>query len=602
MFTKRNLLLAPAACAILVGFIPSGCNKDDPKNAGVTNAAFGPESSPIEPVLDQGWCAGHGVPESVCTRCNSSLTPAFKQAGDWCDEHGLPESQCFTCHPEIQAEWARLNPATRTEARPTDVRPAIGDNQSSDEAPITIKRIDSSLRVENNPDCDVENSLIRFLNPAIARDAGIHTGRAAPRRISASVTCPAEIRYDPTRLAHLTPRAPGVVLEVRVNTGDEVNRDDVLAVVDSPYLGRAKSDYIAAREAFLIAQADLNRHNTIHEAIIDMLAACSEEASSEKLRERFADKRVGSVKSRLLNAHAQLDYARQRYQREKDLHEKGITSEEAFQEARNALDRAEADFVATHEDVDIELEKEHLELERALRVARVAMDAARRELQIAGLSETQIDVLDGGHDEGLGRYEVRSPIAGTIVQRHAVPGESVRTETTLFTVADLSTLWLMLNLEERDLAVVRPGQHVQFHMDGLPGHAFTGRIQWLSSEVDPRTRTVLARVPLDNDSDLLRANMFGQARVIVRHDDHVLAVPQDALQSDGCCNLVFVRESDTVYHPRKVQPGVSSNGFVEITKGLADGETVVTTGSFLLKTEIMKSSIGAGCCEVDPGR
>ena len=77
---------------------------------------------------------------------------------------------------------------------------------------------------------------------------------------------------------------------------------------------------------------------------------------------------------------------------------------------------------------------------------------------------------------------------------------------------------------------------------------------------------------------------------------------QRIVQSDNCCNLVFVKNSDTIFRPRKVTLGVESKGYVEVMDGVAEGEQVVTTGSFLMKTEILKGSIGAGCCEVDPGR
>ena len=80
-----------------------------------------------------------------------------------------------------------------------------------------------------------------------------------------------------------------------------------------------------------------------------------------------------------------------------------------------------------------------------------------------------------------------------------------------------------------------------------------------------------------------------------------LIVPREALQWDGCCNLVFVRHSDQLYEPRKVKLGYETDRFYLVDSGLRAGEEVVTTGSFLLKTEIMKGNIGAGCCEVEPG-
>ena len=96
--------------------------------------------------------------------------------------------------------------------------------------------------------------------------------------------------------------------------------------------------------------------------------------------------------------------------------------------------------------------------------------------------------------------------------------------------------------------------------------------------------------------------MFGLARIIVHDNDNVISVPSEAVQTDGCCQLVFVRQDDTLFEPRKVSLGASAGGHVEILAGLAAGESVVTVGSFLMKTEILKSNIGAGCCDVDPGR
>ncbi len=96
--------------------------------------------------------------------------------------------------------------------------------------------------------------------------------------------------------------------------------------------------------------------------------------------------------------------------------------------------------------------------------------------------------------------------------------------------------------------------------------------------------------------------MFGLARIIVHDDDGVLSVPVEAVQTDGCCQLVFVRKENVLFEPRKVALGASANGHVEILAGLSLGEQVVTVGSYLMKTEILKSNIGAGCCEVEPGR
>jgi cobalt-zinc-cadmium efflux system membrane fusion protein len=120
--------------------------------------------------------------------------------------------------------------------------------------------------------------------------------------------------------------------------------------------------------------------------------------------------------------------------------------------------------------------------------------------------------------------------------------------------------------------------------------------------MDEQTRTVRVRADLSNESEMLRAKMFGHARVAVRDNQDVVSVPVEAVQTDGCCQLLFVRLEDTVFEPRKVALGREAGGFVEVMQGLQVGEAVATAGSFLMKTEILKSSIGAGCCDVNPGR
>ncbi len=109
------LICVFSICAGALG----GCNEESGTTDGKGRAAvkaltaasvLGPESSPVEIDMSKGWCGGHGVPESVCTRCDASLIPKFKAANDWCGGHGLPETQCVLCNPEVQAKWAALNP------------------------------------------------------------------------------------------------------------------------------------------------------------------------------------------------------------------------------------------------------------------------------------------------------------------------------------------------------------------------------------------------------------------------------------------------------------------------------------------------------------
>jgi cobalt-zinc-cadmium efflux system membrane fusion protein len=311
---------------------------------------------------------------------------------------------------------------------------------------------------------------------------------------------------------------------------------------------------------------------------------------------------IGESRARLLRAHAAMRLAQVNAIRQSQLFEKRIGAEKELQAAQASLAATEADFLAIREEIAFALRRDQLTAERALQIASSGVDGAKRRLQILGLSDEQFESLDGESGGTLSRYELRSPAAGRIVERSVVAGEAVEDTQALFVIVDTSRLWIMARVYERDLAALREGQPVFFMVDGMPGQGFEGRLSWISSQVDDKTRLVPVRADLANPDGLLRAHMFGRARIVLRDNTDVLSVPLESVQTDGCCQLVFVREADDKFAPRKLRLGPSAGGYVEVLRGLREGEAVVTTGSFLLKTEILKGDIGAGCCEIDTGR
>ncbi len=245
-------------------------------------------------------------------------------------------------------------------------------------------------------------------------------------------------------------------------------------------------------------------------------------------------------------------------------------------------------------------ERDLLEAETHLAESRIAKSRAEQELMGLGLSGAQIAAVARTGDT-TSEYQVTAPFAGIVVERQATVGELSDPATPLFAVADVTRMWARLDFFEMDIRYIRSGQSVVLHVEGLPGEAVAGTITWVSAQLDPRTRTLQARVELDNPDGALRANMFARAVVTVRDAQPVVVVPRAAVQWEGCCNVVFVQDSPTSFHPAKVHLGPAAGTMVEVRRGLTGGETVVTQGSFLLKTEILKGSIGAGCCEAQPG-
>jgi cobalt-zinc-cadmium efflux system membrane fusion protein len=227
--------------------------------------------------------------------------------------------------------------------------------------------------------------------------------------------------------------------------------------------------------------------------------------------------------------------------------------------------------------------------------------AARDQLQVLGLDAAAIQTVIDDADTS-GALTVSAPFAGIIMERHATLGETVNREHSLFTVGDTSQLWAMIDVKEAEIPQLRVGQPVILELAGIRGRRFAGTLTWLSTEIDRRTSTMKARATVANPDGLLRAGMYGQARVSIRDRSQALMVPRESVQWDGCCNLVFVRHSDVLYEPRKVQLSYETDRYFLADSGVQAGEQIVTTGSFLMKTEIMKGNIGAGCCEVEPAR
>lgn len=267
---------------------------------------------------------------------------------------------------------------------------------------------------------------------------------------------------------------------------------------------------------------------------------------------------VGADRSKLQAARSRVTIAQKNYERVEALSKEGIVAAKDLLDAQREVDDAKAE--------------------------QAALASA---LSIVGAS--------GGSG---GSYTLTAPLAGVLIERAAVAGKLVGLEERLFRVVDTSAMWADLEIDERDLPLVTPDQPVVLHVDGLEGRELQGKISYLSPEVDPRTRTVRARVPLPNPDGALRANMFGQARVLAPERASVM-VPGAAVQRAKTVHLVFVRLGEMEFEARRVEIGVREGNLVEISKGLRPGEEVVTTGSFLLKTETLKDSIGAGCCAAD---
>jgi len=174
-----------------------------------------------------------------------------------------------------------------------------------------------------------------------------------------------------------------------------------------------------------------------------------------------------------------------------------------------------------------------------------------------------------------------SPIRGTVVAKEVQEGQYVDEGTLLYQLADLSKVWAYLEIYEKDVRFIKPGQTVAITADAYPGEPFSGRVAFIDPTFDSQSRTVRIRVELNNSGGKLKPQMYvkGETRIPV---PNALVVPASALLSTGKRDVVWIEVKPNVFEPRNVLTGLSGAGEIQILRGLNEGDMVATTGGFLL--------------------
>ncbi|HEU4686122.1 MAG TPA: efflux RND transporter periplasmic adaptor subunit [Nitrospira sp.] len=226
----------------------------------------------------------------------------------------------------------------------------------------------------------------------------------------------------------------------------------------------------------------------------------------------------------------------------------------------------------------------------------LSMQAERREaqnrLRLLGMTDEQIDQLDRDHK--IRSYvPITAPFDSRVIQRNITKGEVVEVTEKLFTVADLSEVWVLANIPEKDIPFIRAserqdGEHVvEVRVNAYPDEVFHGTVTYVGDVLDVATRTMNLRVEVPNPDRKLKPEMYATVRVYSPVERDVLTVPETAIQRDRERQYVFVRRDDQTFEARDIRIGVSNGDVVTVLDGLRQGEQVVTNGGFILKSELL---------------
>lgn len=466
-------------------------------------------------------------------------------SAEWCPEHGVPEEECIECIPSLlpadaDLGWCKEHGVHQCPHCHPDVAQLKEQPQPDT---LSAKYISLALgtkeRQENNLGCTLYRSRVQFASMEAVRKAGIDVEPAETQRITESVVANGEFTYDETRVARVSTRADGIVHQVRRNIGDRVQQGELLALVDSSEVGNAKA-------ALLDAMAKTDYQSKTVSRIAPL--ARSQAVSGARLLEE----------------------------------------ESLLKQAQIQLNRAAQTLANLGMQVDVRDLNQLQETARwdAVRFLGIP-DGVTNELANSTASNNLIPIL--------------APIDGIVTEREIVQGEVVSKTDMLFEVVDTSVLWLRLRVSLEDANYLALGQSVSFQPDGTKEHV-ASKINWISTDIGSTTRTLEVRSDIANALGQYRNETFGSGEVILREAEDAVVVPSEAVQWDGSCFVVFVRDVNyfkeghpKLFHTRSVRPGVTRDGRTEIIAGLLPGEIVATKGSSVLRSQILKNNLGAGC-------
>lgn len=449
---------------------------------------------------------------------------------------------------------------------------------------------------------------------------GLRTAVAEHGTIVSTASFPGELALDPDRIVHVVPPAGGFVRGTKVTIGEEVEPGQVLALIESSELAEAKMAYFSALAQMGIAGINLPRNHTIYEGVNQLLDLLKTGADSATLA-GLAGIEMGQWRGQLLTAYSEYQATRAVFESEKRLRAKDISSERELVEAEAAYLKAQAELNASRDIARYEVQIGLIDAVQALQVAEFEAVAAEKKLRLLGAGDAVIEEIQAllpdagvmvpcgcndqecqhhgiasvydslGREQNLGWYTLKAPIAGKVISKHMTLGERVGNDVEVFSIVDTDTLWLQFNIYQKDLPSIREELPVRVVIG--PGYEQrSGTIQSISPLIDEETRTVKARVVLDNADGVLRPGLFVTIHVETDRVQASVVIPKDAVQILDEREVVFVEDGDG-FTAEPVVLGRSDKRSVEVLSGLEPGTRFVTHGAFELKAMIVTSGLDA---------
>jgi cobalt-zinc-cadmium efflux system membrane fusion protein len=430
------------------------------------------------------------------------------------------------------------------------------------------------------------------------KTAGIRVEPARVVDLPAAVEVTGMIEANPNRRVDIRPRVSSIVRSVNVSPSQKVKAGEVLAILESADVGTARLNVQARQLDLSIARTEAEWKSEIAANVEALIPELRKSTPAATLEKQFAAKPLGAHRAELLSAYADLEIASHEETKQSELYKKKIVGEHPAFLALHMRESAQAKFEAALEQVryDAGIQK-RLGDQQVRRAEAGVIDAAKR-LQLLGVKEGSADPLAptgedptrSVADDDLAAYALRAPFDGTIVSATAVYSQRAEPADVLFTLADLSTIWVVANIPESDFSVLPALKDATIRVTAVayPGRRWDAKVLFTGAMVDPTTRRLRLVAETADADGLLRLGMFVQIRLDSPTTERHLTVPSGAVIEVDGRPAVFVpgREGHAfTLHP--VTPGREAQGRQVIAAGLKPGDQVVSVGAFTLKSELI---------------
>jgi len=407
-------------------------------------------------------------------------------------------------------------------------------------------------------------------------------------------TVPGRLRYDQTK--HVDVKAPmdGILAELVVMPGDHVEGGDLIAVLRSPEIGQARAEILKRQKERDIAQQALQRVLTLAKNLKQVTSMLDQGQSVDTIENAFTNRDLGAYREQILSAYSQMRLADDLIAKVRPLVESGSVSGRTVREREAQRQQAATAFRTARDQASFEIDRSKMRAKADVSEADRQLNLAWQSLEtLLGFKEDK-STVNLSNQEALSRLEVRAPFAGSVESQGFANNERVMRGDSIVVLANTDSLSVEASIRESDWSAValKPGTKVSVRVPALDDETFQAKVRYFGREVQADTNSVPLVATIDNMQGLLRPGMFVRVTVPIGNAREALSIkPESVIQHDNQ-QFVFVDRQGGEFERIDVSTGQATDNWVEVTEGLSPGQLVVTTGAFLLKSELLLQGEG----------